>query len=653
MIGQKLNNRYEVTTRLGKGAMGTVYRATDTQTERDVALKIISGELAVDPAMLERFKREGEALRHLKHLNIVGFIDAFQHHEQSIIVMEYVEGGSLYDLIKRGPLPIEHAVQIALDLCDALISSHRLKIIHRDLKPENILIDNEGTPKLADFGVARLSEGTRMTRSGVQVGTPYYMSPEAWEGKPLDAQADIWSLGVVIFEMLSGQVPFGGDTPLAVMTKVSTTPPPDLKKLRADVPSGLVRIISKMLTRNKQRRYQTMREVAVDLEREQQAMVPRGKQPRVAIYEQIAARIATLRKSSDTILSSSKSTLNKLVSALKAAVGKIPSSFRIGGIISLVILIVALVFFLSRQSQVNTSGSLTATVSLPATAAEEGGSVVFSTSTSEGKIKFYLYDVATEKILFIDVGAGTNWDPVLSHGGWLYFTSNRDGKAEIYKKQLPDGEPMRVTHTPDLFQSWGPAPSLTGENLYFTSNREDNKAEIYRLPSYGKPYRVTHTLDSFESWGAAPGPENLYFTSNRRDNKAEIYRILINDQSGKPQRVTTTDSDYESWGAAPTPDGNLYFTTNRDGKAEIYQTLINVQKPPKRFTNTKGDFESWGPIFYGLNVYFTSNRTGRNEIYLLMNPPKNISDIVSDRESWTNYADADHLDERSPIFSTP
>jgi len=271
MIGQTINNRYTVTARIGKGAMGTVYRATDTQNGREVALKIISSELVVEPEMLERFKREGEALSKLKHPNIVGFIDAFQHDEHYVIVMEYVSGGSLYELIKAGALPIERARQIALDLCDALIRAHRLNIIHRDLKPENILIDEDDTPKLADFGVAKLSEGTRMTRSGTQVGTPYYMSPEAWEGRALDAQADIWSLGVILFEMLAGQVPFGGDTGAAVMNKVLTTPLPDLKKLRSEVPTSLVKIVSRMLTRDKSRRYQTIRQVAVDLESVQQA----------------------------------------------------------------------------------------------------------------------------------------------------------------------------------------------------------------------------------------------------------------------------------------------------------------------------------------------------------------------------------------------
>src|SRR5262245_43303711 len=154
--------------------MGTVYRATDTQGGQEVALKIISGELVVDPDMLERFKREGEALRQLKHPNIVGFIDAFEHSEHYVIVMEYMTGGSLHELISKGPLPIDRARQITLDLCDALIRAHRLNIIHRDLKPENILLAEDGTPKLADFGVARLSEGTRMTRSGMQAGPAYY-----------------------------------------------------------------------------------------------------------------------------------------------------------------------------------------------------------------------------------------------------------------------------------------------------------------------------------------------------------------------------------------------------------------------------------------------------------------------------------------------
>jgi formylglycine-generating enzyme required for sulfatase activity/tRNA A-37 threonylcarbamoyl transferase component Bud32 len=274
MIGQTLRNRYFISTRIGKGAMGTVYRATDTKTGQEVALKVIYSELAVDPAMLERFKREGDALRQLKHPNIVEFVDAFEHDEQYVIVMEYLSGGSLFDLLLEGPLPIERVRQIALDLCDALIRAHRLNIVHRDIKPENVMMNQNGTPKLADFGLARLSHDTRMTRSGTQFGTPHYMAPEAWEGKTLDAQADIWSLGILMFEMLTGQVPFHGDTPLAVMNKVFTSQPSRIKKLRSNLPPSLAKIIRRMLARDKKQRYQTMREVAVDLERNQAAPLP-------------------------------------------------------------------------------------------------------------------------------------------------------------------------------------------------------------------------------------------------------------------------------------------------------------------------------------------------------------------------------------------
>jgi serine/threonine protein kinase len=271
MIGHTIHNRYKITSLLGEGGMGEVYLATDEQTGQQVAVKILAIHLRANSEMLERFHREAKTLRQLDHPNIVKFVEAFEHYGQFVIVMEYVSGGSLHDLLKKGPLPIERARKIALGLCDALIRSHQLNIIHRDIKPENVLLAEDGSPKLTDFGVARLSEGTRMTRSGTQVGTPHYMAPEAWEGKTLDEQADIWSLGVILFEMLTGQVPFGGDTPLAVMSRVHSASLPDMRRLRPDVPTNLIKITRRMVTRDTLKRYQIMREVALDLEREPSA----------------------------------------------------------------------------------------------------------------------------------------------------------------------------------------------------------------------------------------------------------------------------------------------------------------------------------------------------------------------------------------------
>jgi serine/threonine protein kinase len=176
---------------LGRGSMGDVYRATDTHTGELVAVKALDpGVVARDPGIVERFVREGEALRQLDHPNIVRMVAAVEDGGQHYLVMEYVAGGSLQDLLDATrpvrSVPITRVLEIALDLADALTRAHRLGIIHRDLKPANVLLAGDGTPRLTDFGIARVSEGPRLTETGVLVGTPNFLSPEACEGKAID-----------------------------------------------------------------------------------------------------------------------------------------------------------------------------------------------------------------------------------------------------------------------------------------------------------------------------------------------------------------------------------------------------------------------------------------------------------------------------------
>jgi serine/threonine protein kinase/formylglycine-generating enzyme required for sulfatase activity len=279
-IGNILNGRYQVTGELGAGAMGVVYRAHDQQAGIEVAIKVLPPALARDPQYLARFEREATALRDLNHPNIVTFIDSFQEESNYYLVMEYMPGGNLYDLLQNvGTLPVEQARQIAIDICDALIRAHRLDIIHRDLKPENILFDAEGHPRLADFGVAGMAaseEGTRLTGTGMQMGTPYYMSPEAWQGQRLDAQSDIWSLGIVLYEILSGELPFHGETSIAVMREVLQNPTPDIRQHRDDIPEGLYQIVRKALAKDKAQRYRNVRDLSGDLERGEPAVPLRG-----------------------------------------------------------------------------------------------------------------------------------------------------------------------------------------------------------------------------------------------------------------------------------------------------------------------------------------------------------------------------------------
>ncbi|MCL7455479.1 MAG: serine/threonine protein kinase, partial [Anaerolineae bacterium] len=205
---RRIANRFEIRDPeqdlLGRGSMGDVYRATDTRTGELVAVKALDPRVvARDPGILERFVREGEALRQLDHPNIVRMVAAVEDGGQHYLVMEYVAGGSLQDLLDtQGTLPTPRVLEIALDLADALTRAHRLGIIHRDLKPANVLLAEDGTPRLTDFGIAHVAESPRLTQTGVLVGTPDFVSPEACEGKPSDERADIWAFGVLLFEML-------------------------------------------------------------------------------------------------------------------------------------------------------------------------------------------------------------------------------------------------------------------------------------------------------------------------------------------------------------------------------------------------------------------------------------------------------------------
>jgi hypothetical protein len=266
--GVLLKNRYRLEAQVGRGGMGRVFRAIDTQYNEVVAVKVLSSELSLEPEMVERFRREGEALRQLRHPNIVNFVDMFVHGDHHIIVAEFISGGSLLDLIRKGALPLERVRHIAIDICDALTRAHRLNIIHRDIKPANILIGKDGSAKLTDFGIARLiNENTHLTRTGTLIGTPQYIAPEVWMSQPVDGQADIWSLGVVLYELLTGSVPFEGDSLITLMNNILKAPIPELGRLRPETPDWMVQIISGMLTRDKNERYLTIREVAVDLER--------------------------------------------------------------------------------------------------------------------------------------------------------------------------------------------------------------------------------------------------------------------------------------------------------------------------------------------------------------------------------------------------
>jgi serine/threonine protein kinase len=276
VIGQRLGV-YELQAPLGEGGMGVVYRALDTKLNRPVAIKFLSDELA-DPAARRRFQREAQTASSLNHPHILTVHDAGEFDGRQYLVTEFVDGGTLKDWAQGTKRSWRQTLELLIGVADGLAAAHQAGILHRDIKPENILIAKTGYAKLADFGLAKLQEDktgqettrTRTaapTRAGVIIGTIAYMSPEQASGQPIDARSDIFSFGVVLYEVLAGQRPFTGATDLDVLQAISHRLPPSLAELRPDLPVGLRMAVEKALDKNPSERYQTMKEMVVDLRR--------------------------------------------------------------------------------------------------------------------------------------------------------------------------------------------------------------------------------------------------------------------------------------------------------------------------------------------------------------------------------------------------
>jgi len=261
-------NRFELGYLIGEGSVGRVYKGRDTQTGETVAIKALRPEVILDaPDLVERFRREGEVLRELDHPNIVEVRATLEEAGQHYIIMEYV-AGSLADLLRNQPqLPLERALGIALEVADALARAHHLNVIHRDIKPGNILLAEDDTPRLTDFGLAHIASYPPITTRGDVIGTFQYLSPEGCNRQPLDERADIWSLGVILFEMLAGERPFEGEGyPGAIVNAILNQPVPSLRGFRDDVPPALDDLVGRMLAKNRGMRVASMRLVGAQLE---------------------------------------------------------------------------------------------------------------------------------------------------------------------------------------------------------------------------------------------------------------------------------------------------------------------------------------------------------------------------------------------------
>ena len=257
MIGQRLSH-YRIVEKLGGGGMGVVYRAEDTRLKRPVALKVLPPDLTRDEGAKQRFIIEAQAASALDHPNICTIFEIDETPDgQLFLVMAYYPGETLKKRIDRGPLPVEDALDFAIQIAQGLVKAHAAGIVHRDIKPANVLVNADGLLKVVDFGVAKLLGNTGMTRTGTTLGTVAYMAPEQTMGKDVDARADVWSLGVVLYEMLAGQLPFKGEHDLAIAGAVVNRPPTPLASVRSGIPPAIERVVNRALEKAPEDRYQT------------------------------------------------------------------------------------------------------------------------------------------------------------------------------------------------------------------------------------------------------------------------------------------------------------------------------------------------------------------------------------------------------------
>ncbi|MCI0555226.1 MAG: serine/threonine-protein kinase, partial [Anaerolineae bacterium] len=270
MIGQTISH-YKILEKLGGGGMGVVYKAEDTKLKRFVALKFLPSSIMASEAEKTRFIHEAQAAAALDHPNICTIHEIDEADGQLFIAMAYIEGQSLKEKIESGPLKLGEALGIAMQVSEGLQAAHEKGITHRDIKPANIMVTPKGQAKIMDFGLAKLAGQSRLTKTGMTMGTVAYMSPEQLQGIDVDHCSDIWSFGVVLYEMITGRLPFAAEYEAALAYSIMNETPKPLARYKADVSEGLQRVVDKALDKDRETRYQHMDDLLADLKRERKS----------------------------------------------------------------------------------------------------------------------------------------------------------------------------------------------------------------------------------------------------------------------------------------------------------------------------------------------------------------------------------------------
>ncbi len=553
MIGSTVSH-YKIVEKLGEGGMGVVYKAEDTKLERPVALKFLPSHLLGDQEVSKRFKREAKAAAALSHSNVCTVYEIDEADGKTFIAMEFIEGESLDKQIEIGPLKLDEALDIAQQIAKGLEAAHEKGVVHRDIKPQNLMLGSKGHVTIMDFGLAQLTQASVLTRPDQTMGTTYYMSPEQTEGSGTDHRTDIWALGVVIYELVSGQRPFKGDYDKAIMYSILNEAPAPITALRTGVPMELEVLINKCLVKTREDRYQSASELIVDL---------RGV-------------------NSDKLTS-------KAVIATPSAAPTVRLSGRFGSwpiVAAVVLLAGAITFWAARpkDGQVD-AWKITRVTSTPewvhAASASTESSLVAYSGMASGNMDIYVMPVGGGKPLQLTTDVGDDDHPRLSPDGELVaYHSSVDG-GTIYTVPITGGVARPLARTAwnqrlGMLGMLGQTPwrMRAGQRELLFSRWDGASGAIWKIDSASlDETQISQPREGEQHHHASYSPdgEQIVFTRLQSGSPDSIWTMP--GEGGKPSPVL--QDEFYNEAAAWTPDGTrLVFSSYRSGLQNLWELTV-------------------------------------------------------------------------------
>lgn len=625
LVGRTLG-RYQIQSLLGEGGMGEVFLAQDTQLGRRAALKLLPERFTTDAARVRRFEQEARAVLALNHPNIVTLFDLGQADGAFFMATEYVEGETLRQRLRtQGALPAAEALELTLQIAAALTAAHAAGIIHRDIKPENVMIRRDGYVKVLDFGLAKVADPfvddtdsadqSSLTDTGAVMGTARYMSPEQARGLRVDARTDVFSLGVVLYEMLAGRAPFNGQTRSDLLVEILTVPPPPLVETAPATPAALETILHKALAKEVAARYATMQELADALKVVADELAFSGR----------AARALPVVSASPTVAKEPSSDRAKLMRQLVLVLA---GAVALVGAVSW--------YLVKRESRTFEAALLARLKFTPVTSWQtEPNSPLSVLSTS-------------------------------SDGKFLALSKSHAGQSDIYVQQLNGGQPRKVTD--DVWEDDSPIWSPDGQQLAYLSQR-NGKTELWVIPSFGGGGQLLKTFETVPRWLTSWSRDGrrLYYevdahlytlemaTRETRcvttflSNKAgpNAFAVSLNDQwlayvdrvGGVKQlfvvplaggvAVQITHEGEENDNPLWLPDGErLLYSSKRNGVRQICMAYRDARKPVQ-ITFGHEDMVPWEITQDGHTIYYREERV-EADIYTLDAVTKVERQTVSD-----------------------